>query len=387
MVQMIPLYTTAQDYPWYSTLSSLPIPVVKKSPPLPPGGSGGGGGATSPAGAGATSTTTRTLFTKKDQTMLSKDFRYRYAVFRAGVFFRWEEEMDENFISVDEDTTTTTNTSTNKTPTTPTAAMAAMDVEDNDIVSIVNNIPKLSYHALPLRFLIAGETYVVNDVLGKRRGQRPDIYHKRPPTMSGGRQTSTQYVGVTGSGACEGEGGGNDSKASFQSEDSNGKPKRKSVGFAVSPPSYADRPHDDGPSSKHHKARIVAGADKVSLNSTDGLVVVSAFLPVVVNRCETSTTPTWTADWDYEVLLSMQTHLRVTRVGTVRWKGWHGNYVHGEQDKPKAGGGGDGGAGGPAAASSEEYGVPINERYLVEEALRPFHCVPVWVDPLLFGEM
>merc|ERR1712238_295166 len=110
---------------------------------------------------------------------------------------------------------------------------AAMDVEDNDIVSIVNNIPKLSYHALPLRFLIAGETYVVNDVLGKRRGQRPDIYHKRPPTMSGGRQTSTQYVGVTGSGACEGTGrggdvgmeggGGNDSKGSFQSEDSNGK--------------------------------------------------------------------------------------------------------------------------------------------------------------------
>jgi len=442
--KMIPLYTTAQEYPWYSTLSSLPIPVVKKAPsPLPLGGGGGGGGATSPAGAGATTsttttTTTRTLFAKKDQTTLSKDFRYRYAVFRAGVFFRWEEEMDENFISVDEDTTTTTNTSTNKT----TAAMAAMDVEDNTVVATDDTTPsKLNYHALPLRFLIAGETYVVNDVLGKRRGQRPDIYHKRPPTLSGGRHTSTQYVGVTGSGACEGTGragdigmgmqtagsgsqvslgptgaagavgGRNDSKASFQSEDSNGQPvKRKSVGFAPSPPSHADRPHphqhqhphqhEEGPSSKHHKARIGVGggADKVSLNSTDGLVVVSAFLPVVVNRCETSTTPTWTADWDYEVLLSMQTHLRVTRVGTVRWKGWHGNYVHnGEQDNNKpnnkaAGGEGDGAtatatATGTTAASSEEYGVPINERYLVEEALRPFHCVPVWVDPLLFGEM
>jgi len=315
--KMIPLYTTAQEYPWYSTLSSLPIPVVKKAPPpLPPGG--GGGGATSPAGAGVgatsttTTTTTRTLFAKKDQTTLSKDFRYRYAVFRAGVFFRWEEEMDENFISVDEDTTTTTNTSTNKT----TAAMAAMDVEDNTVSTDTDTTTsKLNYHALPLRFLIAAETYVVNDVLGKRRGQRPDIYHKRPPTMSGGRHTSTQYVGVTGSGACEGTGRGgggdvigmgmhtaggsqvslgptgaagavggrNDSKASFQSEDSNGQPvKRKSVGFAPSPPSYADRPHphqqqhqqqhEDGPSSKHHKARIgvgAGGADTVSLNSTE----------------------------------------------------------------------------------------------------------------------
>jgi len=64
----------------------------------------------------------------------------------------------------------------------------------------------------------------------------------------------------------------------------------------------------------------------VQLNATDGLVVVSAFLPVVVHRDETSAVPKWTADWDYEALLSMQTHLRVTRVGVVKWKGWHGNY-------------------------------------------------------------
>ena len=74
----------------------------------------------------------------------------------------------------------------------------------------------------------------------------------------------------------------------------------------------------------------------------------------------------WTADWDYEVLLSMQTHLRVTRVGVVKWRGWHGNV------------GNDG---------SPEAGVPVAERGLVEECLQPFNCVPVWVEPKLFGEM
>ena len=99
------------------------------------------------------------------------------------------------------------------------------------------------------------------------------------------------------------------------------------------------------------------------LTSTDGLVVVSAFLPVVLNR---STTGEWTADWDYEMLLSMQTHLRVARVGIVKWRGWHGN--HGNDGSP-------------------EGGVPKNEREKVETCLLPFFCFPVWVEPKLFGEM
>ena len=97
----------------------------------------------------------------------------------------------------------------------------------------------------------------------------------------------------------------------------------------------------------------------------DGLIVVSAFLPVILHRSN-DPDPVWTADWDCEVLLSMQTHLRVTRVGIVKWRGWHGNT-------------GDGG--------SPEAGVPRSERGLVEECLRPFNCVPVWIDPVLFGKM
>ncbi|MGK3737005.1 MAG: hypothetical protein ACI90V_003849 [Bacillariaceae sp.] len=361
---MIPLYTTATEYPWYSALSSLPLSVLKKSSPLTPGGGGGGGA--SPG---------RTLFANKVQSSSSKDFRYRYAVFRAGVFHRWEEDSDENYIPPTADTATTSNTSINRTSSTE---------NDDDDMDVDNDTPKLNYHALPLRFLAAGETYVVNDVLGKRRGQRPDIFHKRPAIISGDK---SQYIGVEGSGACGLGGDDNDAAAAASASLGGGEEdnsRKKSVGFAAPPPSYANRPpplsmNEPGSSTpKHHKRQ--ASGEQVHLNSTDGLVVVSAFLPVVVHRCETSTQAKWTADWDYEALLSMQTHLRVTRVGVVKWKGWHGNYGQGNT-------GGKDGEQQPPSTTSEEYGVPISERYLVEECLRPFHCVPVWIDPLIFGEM
>jgi hypothetical protein len=60
-----------------------------------------------------------------------------------------------------------------------------------------NSETALDYHVLPLRFLHAGETYVVNDVLGKRKGQKPDIYHKKLSLHTG----DMHYVGVDGSGA------------------------------------------------------------------------------------------------------------------------------------------------------------------------------------------
>lgn len=101
----------------------------------------------------------------------------------------------------------------------------------------------------------------------------------------------------------------------------------------------------------------------VHLTSSDGLIVVSAFLPVHLTRSDNGE---WSADWDYEALLSMQTHLRVTRIGTVKWRGWHGNVGGGE---------------------SSESGVPLDERHKVEAVLRPFNCVPVWVPTSLFGEM
>ncbi|KAL7546288.1 hypothetical protein ACHAWF_009620 [Thalassiosira exigua] len=126
--------------------------------------------------------------------------------------------------------------------------------------------------------------------------------------------------------------------------------KKKSVGFAPQPFASARRPSGPAKSAVH-------------LTSSDGLIVVSAFLPVHVTRSDDGE---WSADWDYEALLSMQTHLRVTRVGTVKWRGWHGNVGGGE---------------------SSESGVPVDERHKVEAALRPFNCVPVWVPTSLFGEM
>jgi trehalose 6-phosphate synthase/phosphatase len=126
-------------------------------------------------------------------------------------------------------------------------------------------------------------------------------------------------------------------------------------------------------------------AEAVQLNATDGLVVVSAFLPVVVHRDETSEVPKWTADWDYEALLSMQTHLRVTRVGVVKWKGWHGNYNQNTGNNNNNSNSSNNNA--EEQPPAEHLGVPFEERYLVEECLRPFHCVPVWIDPLIFGEM
>jgi trehalose 6-phosphate synthase/phosphatase len=86
----------------------------------------------------------------------------------------------------------------------------------------------------------------------------------------------------------------------------------------------------------------------VHLNSTDGLVVVSVFLPVILQQHGN----TWNADWDYEALLSMQTHLRVTRIGVVK------------------------------------HPVRKSDRRAVEELLSRMQCVPVWVDPPeTFAEM
>ena len=57
---------------------------------------------------------------------------------------------------------------------------------------------------------------------------------------------------------------------------------------------------------------------------------------------------------------------RLTRVGIVKWRGWHGNR---------------------GADGSPDGGVPDDEREKVEACLMPFHCVPVWVEPAFFGEV
>ena len=480
--KMIRLYTTAQAYPWYSTLSSLAMPVLldgnhpnhnyNSVPPLPLVDTTAGTttGTSTAAAAALPSSGNRHLFANayrkeaEDQSQArvpgagstpAHHFRYRYAVFRAGVFHRWETAADENYVSTSntDDPRTSLNTSAN-THHDHTAINITIDEGTNVAMELdhtttsttttttttsssSNSETALDYHVLPLRFLHAGETYVVNDVLGKRKGQKPDIYHKKLSLHTG----DMHYVGVDGSGA--------EAKTSTTNLNSNSNNKmssssatagasatsmasaidtdigasattvptptsgnKKSVGFAPEPaPTHKRQPfsrvhhgtnntnnntntNNTNGTTTHHRR---SAGEAVQLNATDGLVVVSAFLPVVVHRDETSRVPKWTADWDYEALLSMQTHLRVTRVGVVKWKGWHGNYNQNTGNATTTTSTSSSNTNSNTTSTStsnaeepppaEHLGVPIEERYLVEECLRPFHCVPVWIDPLIFGEM
>jgi len=284
------LFTTASSFPWYHTLA----PVTLSLPP-------------------------RALEGKDGVPESSKYFSYRYAIHRAGVFYRWETSLDMG--------------------------------DDNEDVAMEGDgsaEANEARHKVPLQLLATHESYTINDVLGVTTG-RPDIDHIRIETTPAyanaatihSANNSTTQMGKAGQGL---------------SADKGVSPKpinrKKAVGFAPQPPPYHT-----------HSTTTATPKGTVHLNSTDGLVVVSAFLPVILHR---SAEGVWTADWDYEVLLSMQTHLRVTRVGVVKWRGWHGHH------------GGEG---------SPELGVPVSERALVEECLQPFNCVPVWVDPKLFGEM
>ena len=300
-------------------------------------------------------------------------YRYTYAVYRAGKFHRYENGMDGQDILDDDE----------------------YHHHDHSIVEQrqeqqqqFQQDQRLLVHQLPLRLLHHSELYTINDLLGITSGP-PDIDHIK---VRGGNNASAYssigslarknsasssaaslYGGV---GAGGGMGGGSSGRIGSMSSGMNdatatgggggggvgGGTNKKRVGFApqTSSPSAANSRHRYDISSQPSLPKQPA----VTLTSSDGLIVVSAFLPVHVTRSDHGE---WSADWDYEALLSMQTHLRVTRVGTVKWRGWHGNV-----------GGG---------ASAHEGGVPVEERQKVEAALRPFNCVPVWVPTTLFGEM
>eukprot|EP00584_Thalassiosira_punctigera_P006186 CAMPEP_0172526174 /NCGR_PEP_ID=MMETSP1067-20121228/1140_1 /TAXON_ID=265564 ORGANISM="Thalassiosira punctigera, Strain Tpunct2005C2" /NCGR_SAMPLE_ID=MMETSP1067 /ASSEMBLY_ACC=CAM_ASM_000444 /LENGTH=1201 /DNA_ID=CAMNT_0013309623 /DNA_START=51 /DNA_END=3656 /DNA_ORIENTATION=- len=244
-------------------------------------------------------------------------YRYRYAIHRAGIFHRWEDPSDGG------------------------------DVEElRGHQTTIGGTPSAAeVHSVPMRLLQPGELYAVNDVLGVTSGP-PDIDHvKVRKTFSsvGSLARRTNSVNSLY--------GPNASRSNSASAMSDAGTKKK-VGFAPQPPALG---HRAGAGSAPKQA--------VHLTSSDGLIVVSAFLPVHLTRSDNGE---WSADWDYEALLSMQTHLRVTRVGTVKWRGWHGNVGGGKSD---------------------ESGVPVDERLRVEAVLRPFNCVPVWVPTTLFGEM
>jgi hypothetical protein len=356
--QPIPLYTTASTQPWYHTLHPVSLSLKPRHHP------GGTGGSSSASSGG------------------NDAFRYRYAIHRAGAFYRMEQPSDapaEISTAVDDD-----NDGKNKSisggESTTTEGEAGAGV-----------------HVVPLRLLSNRESYVVNDVLGKTTGP-PDIDHirvgdqrynalnkqiKKSLSASQLHSRNSSFAGAIPTAAAtttNTTGGGDGAPGATTSASS---ARKKAVGFAPVPPPY-------------HRPKASASLQSVHLNSTDGLVVVSAFLPVVLHRSEVGT---WTADWDYEALLSMQTHLRVTRIGVVKWRGWHGNFgasaINARANKESSshssssGSSVDGGRGGGNTLPplSSAAGVPINERHLVEECLRPFNCVPVWIDPVVFGEM
>lgn len=290
-LKTIPLFTNPTEYPWFHTTSALTLQLPPRTP--------------------------------EGQQRERSAFVYRYAIHRAGVFYRWEDVSDG-----------------------PSELRENTSQHGQEQDSVPKAHPGM--HEVPLHLLANTGTYVVNDVLGITTSPA-DIEHVRVtfrPDL--GRSDTMHKQSVGSSQSTASMGGKGTGKAS-------GSPRKKSVGFAPAPMAYRNL--------KNRAGMRVRPKQQVHLNSTDGLVVVSVFLPVILHRSDAGV---WIADWDYEMLLSMQTHLRVTRVGVVKWRGWHGNS------------GGDG---------SPEAGVPRNERHLVEECLRPFNCVPVWVDPTLFGEM
>lgn len=293
------LHTTASAYPWYATSSTIAINIPLNAENV--------------------------------------KYSYRYAVFRAGVFHRWEDPSD---------------------------GPSDLDSEDQDGRSTSykrsNNNTKSDRHNMPLRLLQPDEIYNVNDVLGVTAAP-PDIDHIRIRMKS-----SSSSIAMLHSSASQ--------KDSYDMLRSNSrtdsfsltrKTSGSSLGILGSSPGTETTKKKVGfaPTPQPHKMTSEPIRMPVQLGSTDGLVVASVFLPVHLHR---SAEGVWTADWDYEALLSMQTHLRVTRIGVVKWRGWHGNF------------GRDG---------SPEEGVPVKERPAVEACLRAFHCVPVWIEPSLFGEM
>ena len=290
-IQPIPLYTTARKYPWFTSRSPVAIPVQKD-----------------------------------DETAT---YSYRYAVFRAGVFHRWEDPSDG-------------------------------PSDDGNVKMDVENEGTIATHKVPLKLLTVGEEYTINDVLGVTFGH-PNIDHIRVPHNSG-YEEMTMLHSTHRIDSFQKVKSGTSLSTSIHRVSSIPDTKKKKVGFAPEPPSYQGTDGHGGGSSAGMKR------EPVHLDSTDGLIVASAFLPVHLHR---SPEGEWSADWDYEALLSMQTHLRVTRIGVVKWRGWHGNF--GQQTCNKK--------------SPQEGGVPGDERHKVEECLRQFNCVPVWVEPLLFGEM
>lgn len=248
-------------------------------------------------------------------------YRYRFAVFRGSRFHRYEDASDSLVTTADG---------------TATSRGGAAYV----------------HHELSLSRLEPGRRYVVSDVLGATR--RPPDVERRPDRPEDRPEDFAELSSLHSR--------SQHNSASFGSLH-DAKLATSTSGVGVGGGGAPDVAAAFGAAARRSAAARDAQRDAARLDRSDGVVVCSAFLPVHLTRSDDGE---WTADWEYEALLSLQTHLRVTRVGVVKWRGWHGNVGQG---------------------GSECHGVPVDEREKVERCLRPFNCVPVWCEPSLFGEM
>eukprot|EP00567_Pseudictyota_dubia_P000543 CAMPEP_0197463708 /NCGR_PEP_ID=MMETSP1175-20131217/62542_1 /TAXON_ID=1003142 /ORGANISM="Triceratium dubium, Strain CCMP147" /LENGTH=194 /DNA_ID=CAMNT_0042999539 /DNA_START=35 /DNA_END=616 /DNA_ORIENTATION=- len=131
----IPLYTTASAHPWYTARApvSLELPV--------PGGNAGAA--------------------------QSQYYNYRYAVFRAGVFYRWEDPVSDAPDEVEVLHHHSASTGLTLAAGDGDVAMGGTAAASGVAQGQGQGQPR---HRLPLRLLAAGELYTVNDVLGVTNG-------------------------------------------------------------------------------------------------------------------------------------------------------------------------------------------------------------------------
>ncbi|GMI50848.1 hypothetical protein TeGR_g14586, partial [Tetraparma gracilis] len=219
-------------------------------------------------------------------TPLPVRFSYRYAVFSGGRFERWEGAFPRVL-------------SLSAPPPSPPAPAAA---------------PGAPPAPPPLQ--------IVADELGEPSDDRPPLQldlEELPPSPT--RFSSAHRSSLGSRPPSPRRGRPDPSSPSSPSSPSPPSSPAGSKKVAFSSPPAAARRSSTEPASRPQPRTPASQA--ASLDSSDGAIVVSIFLPIILNR---SPAGEWTADWDHENLLSMSSHMRVTRVGTVKWRGWHGNF-------------------------------------------------------------
>ena len=224
-MKSIALYTTPAQFPWYRAASPLTVTI-------PPRGM------------------------HDEESRKKFRFTYKYAIYSGGVFNRLEQPSDGPDPDPDQ-------------------------ADDGDTAMIdgsstSSSANRLNHHEMPLHQMQHGETYVVSNVLGVTwipadvdhlSVQTNDASYTQAASLHN-RANSTDgmsFVNIMGR-----TGASNSSGALTSTPVSS--IRKKGVGFAPPPPPY------------HAKANKTKNA--VHLNSTDGLVVVSVFLPVIVKRSD-----------------------------------------------------------------------------------------------------